>query len=48
MVNALLLGLLAFTFVTATLVWLRLRQDAARARLEEAEEEATILGVLEE
>ncbi len=48
MVNALLLGLLAFSFVTATLVWLRLRQDAARARLEEAEEEATILGVLEE
>ncbi len=48
MVNALLLGMVAFTFVTATLVWLRLRQDAARARVDEAEDELTMLGLLEE
>lgn len=48
MINALLLGLLAFSFLTAVLVWLRLRQDAIRARVDEAEEEATMLGLLEE
>ncbi len=48
MVNALLIGLFAFTLLTALLVWLRVRQDGARNRLEEAEEEATLLGALEE
>jgi heme exporter protein C len=48
MINALLLGLVAFSFLTAVLVWLRLRQDAIRARVDEAEEEATMLGLLEE
>jgi heme exporter protein C len=45
---ALGLGLVTFSFLTAVLVWLRVRQDAARARVEEAEEEAIILGAVED
>jgi heme exporter protein C len=45
---ALLLGFLAFTMVTILLVWVRMRQDQVRARLEEAEEEALQLGVVED
>lgn len=48
MKTALLLGFISFTLLTATLIWLRMRQDRVRARLEEAEEEALQLGVVEE
>lgn len=45
---ALLLGFLAFTMVAILLIWVRMRQDQVRARLEEAEEEALQLGVVED
>jgi heme exporter protein C len=45
---SLLLGFLSFTLLAATLVWLRMRQDRVVARLDEAEEEALQLGVLED
>ena len=48
MKTALLLGFLAFTLLSITLIWLRSRQDRARSRLEEAEEEALQLGVVED
>ena len=48
MVNALLLGLLAFTLLTAVLVWLRMRQATLDAELAAAEDEAAALGLLED
>lgn len=45
---SLMLGFLSFTLLAATLVWLRMRQDRVIARLDEAEEEAMQLGVLED
>lgn len=45
---SLLLGFLSFTLLAATLLWLRMRQDRVVARLDEAEEEAMQLGVLED
>lgn len=48
MVTALMLGFLTFTLLTIVLVWLRMRQDRVRARVEQAEEEALQLGVVED
>ena len=48
MKTALLLGFVAFTLLSVTLIWLRMRQDRASARLEHAEEEALQLGVVED
>jgi heme exporter protein C len=48
MKTALLLGFVAFTLLSVTLIWLRMRQDRAAARLEHAEEEALQLGVVED
>ncbi|MFO0546817.1 MAG: cytochrome c biogenesis protein CcsA [Polyangiaceae bacterium] len=42
------LGFLAFTLLAVVMVWLRARQDALVARLEQAEEDALELGVLED
>ncbi len=48
MVIALILGFVTFTLLSAVLLWLRTRQDRARARLDEAEDEAMQLGVTED
>lgn len=44
---ALMLGFLTFTLLAVVLIWLRLREDLTRARLEALEEEAQELEVLE-
>lgn len=45
---ALLFGFVAFTLLAASMLWLRTRQDRVATRLDEAEEDALALGVLEE
>ena len=44
---ALMLGFLSFTLLAVVMIWLRLREDMTRARLEALEEEAQELEVLE-
>jgi heme exporter protein C len=48
MVQALLLGILTFTLLTAVLLWVRVRIDLAASRLSELEQEALELGVEED
>ncbi len=48
MKTGLLYGILAFTLLTGLLIWLRVRQDRAQARLDEALDEASALGLVED
>lgn len=44
----LLFGFAAFTLLTVLLVWLRVRQDRAQARIDEALDEASALGLVDD
>lgn len=44
----LLYGIIAFTLLTGLLIWMRVRQDRAQARLDEALDEASALGLVED
>lgn len=44
----LLYGIISFTLLSLLLLWLRIRQDRAQARLDEALDEASALGLVED
>ena len=44
----LLYGIIAFTLLTLLLIWLRVRQDRAQARIDEALDEASALGLVDD
>jgi heme exporter protein C len=44
----LLYGVIAFTLLTLLLIWLRVRQDRAQARIDEALDEASALGLVDD